>query len=252
MRKSIVAGNWKMNGTLAFAEDMSQALNEYAQALQGVEVVVSPPAVFLSHIQHLAKSYSCSAQNVHSEQSGAYTGEVSLAMLKDIACKYALVGHSERREMFGETDAFISRKVAAAIAGGIVPILCVGETLEQRNTGQANAVVKRQVLSALEGVDFTKDIDSLVIAYEPIWAIGTGETASPEQAQQVHAYIRSVLADNISAAMAQRTRILYGGSVSASTAQSLFENTDIDGGLVGGASLKIEDFKIICSAAADS
>lgn len=252
MRKSIVAGNWKMNGTLAFAEDMSQALNEYAQALQGVEVVVSPPAVFLSHIQHLAKSYSCAAQNVHSEQSGAYTGEVSLAMLKDIACKYALVGHSERREMFGETDAFISRKVAAAIAVGIVPILCVGETLEQRNTGQANAVVKRQVLSALEGVDFTKDIDSLVIAYEPIWAIGTGETASPEQAQQVHAYIRSVLADNISAAMAQRTRILYGGSVSASTAQSLFENTDIDGGLVGGASLKIEDFKIICSAAADS
>lgn len=252
MRKSIVAGNWKMNGTLAFAEDMSQALNEYAQALQGVEVVVSPPAVFLSHIQHLAKSYSCAAQNVHSEQSGAYTGEVSLAMLKDIACKYALVGHSERREMFGETDAFISRKVAAAIAGGIVPILCVGETLEQRNTGQANAVVKRQVLSALEGVDFTKDIDSLVIAYEPIWAIGTGETASPEQAQQVHAYIRSVLADNISAAMAQRTRILYGGSLSASTAQSLFENTDIDGGLVGGASLKIEDFKIICSAAADS
>ena len=252
MRKSIVAGNWKMNGTLAFAEDMSQALNECAQALQGVEVVVSPPAVFLSHIQHLAKSYSCSAQNVHSEQSGAYTGEVSLAMLKDIECKYALVGHSERREMFGETDAFISRKVAAAIAVGIVPILCVGETLEQRNTGQANAVVKRQVLSALEGVDFTEDIDSLVIAYEPIWAIGTGETASPEQAQQVHAYIRSVLADNISAAMAQRTRILYGGSVSASTARSLFENTDIDGGLVGGASLKIEDFKIICSAAADS
>ena len=252
MRKSIVAGNWKMNGTLAFAEDMSQALNKYAQVLQGVEVVVSPPAVFLSHIQHLAKSYSCSAQNVHSEQSGAYTGEVSLAMLKDIECKYALVGHSERREMFGETDAFISRKVAAAIAVGIVPILCVGETLEQRNTGQANAVVKRQVLSALEGVDFTEDIDSLVIAYEPIWAIGTGETASPEQAQQVHAYIRSVLADNISAAMAQRTRILYGGSVSASTAQSLFENTDIDGGLVGGASLKIEDFKIICSAAADS
>ena len=252
MRKSIVAGNWKMNGTQAFAHHMSQAMNEHAQTLQGVEVVVSPPAVFLSHIQHVAESYSCAAQNAHSEQSGAYTGEISLAMLRDIGCKYVLVGHSERRDMFDETEAFISRKVTAAIEVGIVPILCVGESLEQRNIGQANAVVKRQVLSALQGLDFSSSTDSLVIAYEPIWAIGTGETATPEQAQEVHAYIRSVLADNISADMAQRTRILYGGSVSASTAQSLFKNTDIDGGLVGGASLKIEDFKIICSAAADS
>ncbi len=249
MRKPIVAGNWKMNGSALFAKELVGQLDSYVQNLSNVEVVVSPPAVYLAQVQSEAKNIACAAQNMHDAESGAYTGEVSVSMLQDIGCKYVLIGHSERREMFGDSTEFVAKKVAAAVAGGINPVLCVGESLEQRKNGQAFAVVKEQVLSALNGLKVNPD--KLVIAYEPIWAIGTGETASPEQAQEVHAYIRSVLADEISVEMAQKVRILYGGSVNAATAKELFSQQDIDGGLVGGASLKAEDFKIICSAAAN-
>ena len=249
MRKPIVAGNWKMNGSTAFAKELVGQLDSHVQSLSNVEVVVSPPAVYIAQVIAQANSIACAAQNLHDAQAGAFTGETSVSMLQDLACQYVLIGHSERREMFGDNAEFVAKKVSAAFAGNIKPILCVGESLEQRKNGQAFAVVKEQVLSALSGLSFNPD--SLVIAYEPIWAIGTGETASPEQAQEVHAYIRQVLADEISAETADKVRILYGGSVNASTAEELFSQQDIDGGLVGGASLKADDFKIICSAAAN-
>ncbi len=248
MRQSIVAGNWKMNGASSFVQEMAQQINLHAAGLDNVEVVLSPPSVYVAQLQQSAKSYATAAQNVHFSESGAYTGEVSVAMLQDIGCKYVLIGHSERREIFAESKELIAKKLAAAVRGAIVPILCVGETLLQRNAGQEFEIVKNQVLSALQGLHLSAD--SLVIAYEPIWAIGTGETASPEQAQQMHAHIRKVLADEVSADLAEKTRILYGGSVNAQTAALLFSQSDIDGGLVGGASLKVEDFKLICSAAA--
>ena len=248
MRKPMVAGNWKMNGSASFATKMCQQMNIFAAGLD-VEVVLSPTSVYLAQVQQAAESYSTAAQNVHFAASGAYTGEVSVAMLQDLGCGYVLVVHSERREMFAENQQLVADKVAAVVNASLVPILCVGETLQQRQQGQAYAVVKQQLLSAISDLQLTAD--QIVVAYEPIWAIGTGETATPEQAQEVHSYIRSVLAEQVSAEMAEKTRILYGGSVSAETASQLFSQPDIDGGLVGGASLKIEDFKNICSAAAN-
>ncbi|NQZ33019.1 MAG: triose-phosphate isomerase [Oceanospirillaceae bacterium] len=249
MRKPMVAGNWKMNGASEFASLMSTQLNQHAASIGSVDVVVCPPTLYLAQVQNDAISYASAAQNVHFEEAGAYTGETSVAMLKDLGVEYVLVGHSERREMFADTDAVVANKVAAVIARSLVPILCIGESLEQRRNGEAFEVVKKQLLSALQAV--TLKGGEVVVAYEPIWAIGTGETATPEQAQEIHAYIRSVLAAEISAQVAEKTRILYGGSVSAATAAELFSQQDIDGGLVGGASLKIADFKTICSAAAD-
>ncbi len=248
MRQSIVAGNWKMNGTKQFAAQMSQQINLHAKTLDNVEVVLSPSSVYLSQVQNDASGYSVAAQNVHYEQAGAFTGELSVSMIADIGCKYVLVGHSERREMFGDDEQSVAKKVCAVIAASLVPILCVGESLAQRKADSAFDVVEKQIVSALAGLSLTGD--EFVIAYEPIWAIGTGETASPQQAQEMHAFIRKVLSDNIAADLAEKVRILYGGSVSATTAQQLFAQPDIDGGLVGGASLKIEDFKVICSAAA--
>lgn len=248
MRQSIVAGNWKMNGTKQFARQMSEQINLHAKTLDNVEVVLSPSSVYLSIMQDSASSYSVAAQNVHYENAGAYTGELSVSMIVDAGCKYVLVGHSERREMFGDDEQSVAKKVSAVIAASLMPILCVGESLDQRKAGSAFDVVEQQVLSALAGLLLTGD--DFVVAYEPIWAIGTGETASPEQAQEMHAFIRKVLSENISAQLAEKVRILYGGSVSAATAQQLFAQPDIDGGLVGGASLKVEDFKVICSAAA--
>ena len=248
MRKPIVAGNWKMNGSGSFAAKMCEQINLFAANLD-VEVVLSPPSVYLSQVQQAAKHYSAAAQNVHFAASGAFTGEISVAMLQDLGCQYVLVGHSERREMFAENQQWVADKVAAVVDATMIPILCIGETLAQRQQGEAHAVVKQQLLSAISSLQVSAD--QLVVAYEPIWAIGTGETATPEQAQEIHKYIRGVLAEQLSSEMANKTRILYGGSVNAETAAELFSQPDIDGGLVGGASLKIEDFKIICSAAAN-
>lgn len=247
MRKPIVAGNWKMNASAEFAQQISEQLNLAMPDLVGVEVVVSPPALYVSQVAAIAKGFSVAGQNTYFESSGAYTGEVSVEMLKDVGCQYVLVGHSERREIFAESDAQVLKKVAACSNQGLVPVLCVGETLAQRKAGKAFDVVAEQVLSVLTNLELTGE--KIVIAYEPVWAIGTGETATPEQAQEMHAYIRNAVAEAVSADFADKVRILYGGSVNAKTAKELFAQQDIDGGLVGGASLKIEDFKMICSAA---
>lgn len=249
MRRSIVAGNWKMNGS---AESITQLLESLVVGLAGcgdkVEILVCPPALYLPLVQaSLTNSaVSIGAQNVSEHSAGAFTGEISVAMLKDYAVRYVIVGHSERRQLNGETDTLVARKFAAVQAQGLCPILCVGETLEQREKGNAEQVVTEQLSAVLEecGVD---SLNSAIVAYEPVWAIGTGKTATPEQAQQMHRVLRESIA-RISAKVASQVRIIYGGSVSAANAQELFAQTDIDGGLVGGASLKADEFITICKS----
>ncbi len=249
MRQKIIAGNWKMNGSQSFIDDFSSQLQPEIEKLsERVKVVLAPPAVYL---QQLGDAFSGSglglgAQNVAQDDKGAFTGEISAAMLSDIGVEYCLVGHSERRTLYSETDQMVVAKVAQLIEKKIIPVLCVGETLAERDADQAELVVRAQleaVLSAFSDVELA----SMVIAYEPVWAIGTGKTATPEIAQAMHAFIRSVVADK-SASLAERCAILYGGSVSVATAAELFGQLDIDGGLVGGASLKADDFKKICES----
>jgi len=248
MRKKLVAGNWKMNGSLA----QNRALLDLLR--QGVASVTCDVAVFpaFPHLLQAADllrgvSIALGAQNLSQCPEGAYTGEVSAGMLRELGCAYALVGHSERRSLFGETDQLVAEKFSAAAKAGLVPVLCFGETLAERQAGVTLDVVKRQVLAALQRCD---DIwpHSAVLAYEPVWAIGTGLTATPQQAQEVHAFVRSLLVDELGGA-AGETRILYGGSVKADNAEELFRQPDIDGGLIGGASLKADEFLQICRAA---
>lgn len=255
MRKSLVAGNWKMNGNKvsvdALMDGLVSGLNSGAvPASESIDILVCPSTVYLSQVADKAAQsvINTGAQNVSQFESGAYTGELSLAMLVDFGCRYAIVGHSERRSLFGETDTQVADKCEAALNAGVTPILCVGESLEQRDAGEALTVVTAQVLTVIERCGIAA-FNTAVIAYEPVWAIGTGRTASPEQAQEVHAAIRAVLHD-VDAEVAAATRILYGGSVGAANAAELFAQRDIDGGLVGGASLKVDDFLAICSAAA--
>lgn len=255
MRKSLVAGNWKMNGSKSSIDSLMDGLvsglasNAEAVA-EAIDILVCPPAVYLSQVAEktAASAIEVGAQNVSQFESGAYTGELSLAMLSEFECSYVIVGHSERRALFGETDAQVAEKCEAALAAGVTPILCVGETLAQRDAGDALTVVTTQVNAVLERCGI-KAFEKLVVAYEPVWAIGTGRTATPEQAQEVHAAIRAVLTD-ADEQVAAATRILYGGSVNAANAAELFSQQDIDGGLVGGASLKVDDFLAICTAAA--
>lgn len=255
MRKSLVAGNWKMNGNKSSIDLLMDGLlsgltSGSNTASESIDILVCPPTVYLSQVSDkvMQSAVNVGAQNVSQFESGAYTGELSLAMLKDFDCSYAIVGHSERRSLFGETDAQVADKCAAALEAGITPILCVGESLEQRDAGEALAVVTTQVQTVVERCGIAA-FNTAVIAYEPVWAIGTGRTATPEQAQEVHAAIRAVLHD-VDAEVAAATRILYGGSVGAANAAELFAQRDIDGGLVGGASLKVDDFLAICTAAA--
>jgi len=249
MRRSLVAGNWKMHGSGATITGLLHAL---VQALgdeqTAAEVVVCPPAPYLSLCQQMlqGRAITVGAQNVHAQASGAFTGDVSAAMLAEFDVKYVIAGHSERRRYAGETDAEVAQKCEAAILAGIAPIVCVGESLEERETGQAESVVARQLGAVLSHCD-TVALGKLVVAYEPVWAIGTGRTAAPEQAQAMHALIRRVLR-NTSAVLADTVRILYGGSVTAENAAQLFAQQDIDGGLVGGASLKPEEFIAICKS----
>ncbi|WP_409523765.1 triose-phosphate isomerase [Nitrincola sp. MINF-07-Sa-05] len=255
MRKALVAANWKMNGRRSANEQLISALVSGAeQAGAGVvDIVVCPPAVYLADVrQRLAGSLiELGAQNVSSEKAdGAYTGECSAQMFQDAGCSWVLIGHSERRARYGETEEVVAAKLLAALDAGLNPVLCVGETLEQRQAGKLVEVVSSQVVSALS----TLSVDALskvVVAYEPVWAIGTGLTASPDQAQEVHAMIRAVVAEFAGKDSAQKMRILYGGSVNATNAESIFAQPDIDGGLVGGASLKAEEFLAICRASAD-
>ncbi len=250
MRKKLVVGNWKMNGSLARNQVLLVALNAMVRP-GSVDVVVCPPYPYLSQAQALLKGgvISVGAQNLSAFNEGAYTGEVSGAMLRDSGCDWVIVGHSERRSANGEADGVVAAKVQAALDSGLRPILCVGETLEQREGGVAEDVVGSQ-LDAVVSVVGAVLVSSVVVAYEPVWAIGTGKTATPEQAQAMHAFIRACLV--LRGVAAQGVKILYGGSVTAVNAPQLFSKPDIDGALVGGASLVAEGFSAICAAAAAS
>ncbi|TAH12655.1 MAG: triose-phosphate isomerase [Curvibacter sp.] len=247
MKKKLIAGNWKMNGsTVANAALVQQLLEGVNQV--ACDIAVCVPAPYLAGVGALVKgtAIAVGAQDVSAHEAGAYTGEVSAGMLRDLAVRYVIVGHSERRQYHGETDAVVANKVQKALAAGIVPIVCVGETLSEREAGQTEEVVKRQLAAVIHTNGHC--ISEIVVAYEPVWAIGTGKTASPEQAQQVHAVLRTQL--HAATAHSDRVRILYGGSMNAANAAELLAQTDIDGGLVGGASLKALDFLAIIAAAA--
>ena len=249
MRRSLVAGNWKMHGSRAENASLVRSLLDQARADATTEVMLCPPFVYLHEVGRLLKDsdVALGAQSLCAEAMGAFTGEVSGAMLKDVGCSYVLVGHSERRQIYGEGDALVARKFVAAQSQGLVPVLCVGETLEEREGERTAQVVARQ-LDAVLAVSGVGAFRSAVIAYEPVWAIGTGRNASPDQAQDVHAMIRGKMAA-LDATIGASVRILYGGSVKASNARELFAMPDIDGGLVGGASLKADEFARICAAA---
>jgi triosephosphate isomerase len=242
MRQALVAGNWKMNGSVASVRELLTGIKSGIGEAGNCEVAVCPPYVFIptAQVELSGTPVSWGGQNLSTEKSGAFTGEIAASMLLDFGCKYAIVGHSERRTLYGEDDALVARKYAVARAAGLKPILCVGETLEQREAGVTEEVVARQIdaLIELEGVEALADG---VIAYEPVWAIGTGVTASPEQAQEVHSFIRGRVAAR-SAEVAEGLRILYGGSMKPDNAVELMAKPDIDGGLIGGAALKAEDF----------
>ena len=249
MRQPLVAGNWKMNGSLASVRELLQGLKDGVGQVNNAKVVVCPPAVFIPETQaQLAGTViGWGGQDVSTRESGAYTGETAASMLTDFACEYVIIGHSERRTYHGETDQTVAEKFAAARKAGLIPLFCIGETLEQREQGITEDVVARQIDAVIEhcGVDM---LGEGVIAYEPVWAIGTGKTATPEQAQEVHAFIRNRIAGS-SPAVADSMQILYGGSMKPDNAAELMANPDIDGGLIGGASLKASDFLAICTAA---
>lgn len=253
MRKPFVAGNWKMNtdshSGIALAADIASGSSEIAS--HKIDVAVIPPFVYIPAVVEALRTASIAvgAQDIYYEQKGAFTGEISASMLKDIGCCYVLCGHSERRHVIGETDELINKKVTAAIHGGLLPILCVGELIKQRKANETAEVVTRQIKSALAGLDAEK-VSAVTIAYEPVWAIGTGLTATPQQAQEVHALIRELLGRIYDSRLAQEIRIQYGGSAKPDNAAELMAQQDIDGLLVGGASLKADDFVAIIKAAA--
>jgi len=238
-----MAGNWKMNMLVAEAESLVKDLLSGLDGSEDVDVVVAPPFTSLVPVGKLIRGsrIALAAQNLHWETSGAYTGEGSAKMLLDVGCKHVIIGHSERRQYFGETDETVNRRLEAALAEGLEPILCVGEVLEERKAGRTGEVVDRQARQALQGIS-RSELERLVVAYEPVWAIGTGETATPDQAQEVHAQIRGLIRDLYDEALAQGLRIQYGGSVKPDNVRALMDQPDVDGALVGGASLKAESF----------
>ena len=246
MRKKLIAGNWKMNGALAANQALLQAVIAGLPSPH-CAVAVCVPAPYLAQARQLLAggAIDLGAQDVSSHDAGAFTGEVSAAMLREFGVRYAIVGHSERRQYHGETDAVVAEKARQALAAGVTPIVCVGETLAQREAGSTEEVVKRQLAAVIHTNGHC--ISEIVVAYEPVWAIGTGKTATPEQAQQVHAVLRAQL--RAASSNAQRILILYGGSMNAANAAQLLSQEDIDGGLIGGASLKAADFLTIIAAA---
>jgi triosephosphate isomerase len=245
-RRKLIAGNWKMNGGLATNEALVKAIVAGLPA-QGAEAAVCVPAAYLAQVQTLVSGspLALGSQDVSQHEQGAYTGEISAAMLREFAVRYAIVGHSERRQYHGETDEQVAVKAQRALSAGITPIVCVGETLAQRDAGQTEQVVKRQLAAVIHLNGHC--ISEIVVAYEPVWAIGTGKTATPDQAQAVHAVLRAQL--NAASAQADRIQLLYGGSMNAANAADLLAQPDIDGGLIGGASLKAPDFLTIIAAA---
>jgi len=250
MRRRIIAGNWKMHNNLIDSQNLVTKLviglnNKTLKR----EVIICPPFTSLSEVSHLLKGtkIKLGAQNMHFEDKGAFTGEISSDMLKSIGCNYVILGHSERRTIFGESDDLINKKIKTALNAGLNPIFCVGETLEQREDGTTNDVINEQVVEGIKELN-EEEVNKIIIAYEPIWAIGTGKTATPEQAQEVHKFIRSILKENFSEDTSENIPILYGGSVKPNNAEDLLAKEDIDGALVGGACLNADSFISIITA----
>jgi triosephosphate isomerase len=243
MRKPIIAGNWKMNNTIGESVKLVEVLKPMVEKITNVDIVVAPPFISLAAVAEILddSNISLAAQNMHWKESGAFTGEVSPIMLKDAGCEYVIIGHSERRQYFGETNETVNNKVKAAHQYGLLPIVCVGETLEQREAGDTENVVQDHIVNGLAGLS-EEDMLETIIAYEPVWAIGTGKTATPDQAQEVHAFIRRQLEDLYSSKIATNVRIQYGGSVKPDNISDLISQADVDGALVGGASLQSESF----------
>ena len=250
MREFLVAGNWKMNGSIAASEELVSGIVAGVPEGSGFRLLVCPPFPYLASVARLVSDskVALGAQNVSEHGSGAFTGETSPSMLKDVGCGYVIVGHSERRAIYGETSVQVAAKFQAALAAGLIPILCVGETLEEREAGTTESVIDEQLDAVLDTAG-VESFTSAVIAYEPVWAIGTGMTATPEQAQDVHKHIRARLAGQ-NADLSEKVQILYGGSMKGENAPGLLSMPDIDGGLIGGASLKASDFLAIAEAAA--
>lgn len=243
MRRPLIAGNWKMNNNSAESVELVSQLKEMISGVKEVEVVVAPPYTALGSVAAAIKGSTIllSAQNIFWEEKGAFTGEVSPAMLKDIGCQYAIIGHSERRQYFGETNETVNKRLKAALNASLIPLVCIGETLEEREAGKTLAIIEQQVKEGLDGLS-SGEMEKVVVAYEPVWAIGTGKTATPEQAQEAHQFIRKMLAQVFNKGVAEGTRILYGGSVKPDNVDQLMSQKDIDGALVGGASLKADSF----------
>mgnify|MGYP001609420067 FL=1 len=242
-RKPIIAGNWKMNMTATQARELASKLIPLVAAVKARDIVLGPPFTALSAVADTIKgtNIGLAAQNLHWEEKGAFTGEISAEMLLDLGCRYVIIGHSERRQYFGETDESVNKKIKQALKKGLLPILCVGETLAEREAGKLKDIISRQVTGGLKDIS-AEDMKKVVIAYEPVWAIGTGKTATPEQANEVHALIRQNVKALYSADIAEGLRIQYGGSVTPENVSTLMAMPDIDGALVGGASLKPESF----------
>lgn len=249
-RKYFIAGNWKMNKKAAEATALIEAINEKAGSQTKVDVAVCPPFTALDAASKAlaGSTVKLGAQNMYFEKSGAYTGEIAADMLKEFGCTYVILGHSERREYFKECNCLINKKVKAVLANGMNPILCVGEKLEEREAGKTLDIVSEQTVKGLEGLT-AAEAEKVVIAYEPVWAIGTGKTATPAMAQEVHAAIRKILADTFGAEVAEKMQILYGGSMKPENADALLAEKDIDGGLIGGAALKADSFVALIESA---
>jgi len=249
LRRPIVAANWKMNMTSGPGAELARGVAENLEGFEGADVVICPPFTALATVGEILRGtvIGLGAQDVHWEPEGAFTGEISTAMLADLGCTWVIVGHSERRTYFGETDETVLRKVDAVLTAGLRPIVCVGETLQQREADQTEAVLRKQVTNGLRGLGAR--LDDAVIAYEPVWAIGTGRTATPDQAQAAHLFIRGLIAEIAGEQVARGMRIQYGGSAKPSNAEELFALPDVDGGLIGGACLKADSFAEVVRAA---
>ena len=243
MRRPIIAGNWKMNKTVKEAQELVNGLKEPLEDIQNVDIVVCPPYTALNEVAKIVKGSNIrlGAQNVYWEDSGAYTAEISCPMLEELVCQYVIIGHSERRAYFGETNESVNKKLKAALAHNLTPIVCVGERLEQREKGETFEVIKNHLEGGLKDIT-AQEIKEVVLAYEPVWAIGTGKTATPQQAQEVHGFIRNLLKQIYGGETANVVRIQYGGSVKPDNIADLLAQADVDGALVGGASLKVESF----------
>lgn len=250
MRRPLIAGNWKMNLNRASAVALAEGIAAGAESVHDVELAVCPPSCYLEAVDRAiaGSKIVLGAQNMYHERDGAFTGELSAAMLRDLGCTYVILGHSERRHILGETDADVNKKVRTALAAELIPIVCVGELLAEREAGQTLAVIRRQFEGSLAGLS-ADDMKTLVIAYEPVWAIGTGKVATPDQAEDVHRALRKIVTERYNGGTADVVRILYGGSVKADNAAVLLKQPDIDGALVGGASLKVDQFLGIVAGA---